>query len=81
MTPIATAAKNGHAHVVRYLLMTCIADPTLEGCPDGNDVCVDALSAVDYKGKGDPDVPQVWALTHFLLCLSEVKLRFVEGCF
>ena len=47
----------------------------------GNDVCVDALSAIDYKGKGDPDVPQVWALTHFLLYLSEVKLKFVEGCF
>ena len=36
MTPLTAAALKGHAGVVRFLLETCIADPTLEACPVDN---------------------------------------------
>lgn len=45
LTPLATAAYNGHADIVEYLLKQG-ADPTLQGCPD-EDIYYNAYQAAD----------------------------------
>ena len=52
-----TPAQNGHVRVVRYLLLTGIADPTLKGCPE-DDIYHDAFTAVDYKSFGGSKVSE-----------------------
>ena len=50
-TPITAAAANGHADVVRFLLETCIADPTLKGCPS-EDYHANAFQAAEHTKYG-----------------------------
>jgi len=49
VTPLAAAALKGHSKVVRVLLETGVADPTLSGCPTDNEY-YDAFEAAEKGG-------------------------------
>eukprot|EP00656_Telonema_subtile_P022442 TRINITY_DN23580_c0_g2_i2.p1 TRINITY_DN23580_c0_g2~~TRINITY_DN23580_c0_g2_i2.p1 ORF type:complete len:297 (-),score=38.64 TRINITY_DN23580_c0_g2_i2:4-894(-) len=54
LTPVAAAAMHGHPHVVRYLLLTGIADPTLEGCYSDDEIvsAFKAATVQSYSNNG-----------------------------
>jgi len=51
LTPLAAAAIQGHSEIVRILLETGVADPTLTGCPTDNEY-YDAYQAAE-KGSSE----------------------------
>lgn len=61
LTPLATAARQGHAEIVEYLLKQG-ADPTLEGCPTDNEYYNASRAAADKLKRLSKDMDTLLSL-------------------